>query len=129
MTTLVFIALRLTGDPAMMLLPGNPTLEDIRLAHEKLGMDQPILTQYLAFVRDAFSGHFGVSFQHGVDAVSIVLDRLPATALLAARRCCWRRQSRSRSGCKRRSIVGGRRTSSLWRLRWPGRACRSFGSA
>lgn len=82
-TTLVFVALRLTGDPAMMLLPGNPTLEDIRLAHEKLGMDQPLLTQYLGFVRDAFSGHFGVSFQHGVDAVSIVLDRLPATAMLA----------------------------------------------
>jgi peptide/nickel transport system permease protein len=46
-------------------------------------MDQPLLTQYLAFIRDAFSGNFGVSFQHGVDAVSIVLDRLPATALLA----------------------------------------------
>ena len=82
-TTLVFIALRLTGDPAMMLLPGNPTAEDLRLAHAKLGMDQPLLVQYLAFIRDAFSGNFGTSFQHGVPAISIVLDRLPATALLA----------------------------------------------
>ena len=82
-TTLVFVALRLTGDPAMMLLPGNPSAEDIRLAHEKLGMDQPLLTQYLHFIHDAFTGNFGTSFQHGVDAVSIVLDRLPATALLA----------------------------------------------
>ena len=49
-TTLVFVALRLTGDPAMMLLPGNPSAEDIRLAHEKLGMDQPLLTQYPSVV-------------------------------------------------------------------------------
>jgi peptide/nickel transport system permease protein len=82
-TTLVFVALRLTGDPALMGLPGNPSMEDIALARAKLGVDQPILTQYVSFLSDALHGHFGMSFQHGVDATTLVLERLPATALLA----------------------------------------------
>ena len=82
-TTLVFVALRLTGDPAMMLLPGNPTMAEVELAREKLGVNKPLITQYVAFIGDAFRGRFGTSFLHGVDATGVVLERLPATALLA----------------------------------------------
>lgn len=82
-TTLVFVALRLTGDPAMMLLPGDPTMEDIQLAREKLGLNEPLVLQYVTFIANAFRGQFGVSFLHGTDAASVVLERLPATALLA----------------------------------------------
>ena len=67
-TTLVFVALRLTGDPAMMLLPGNPTMAEVELAREKLGVNKPLITQYGAFIGDAFRGRFGTSFLHGVDA-------------------------------------------------------------
>lgn len=82
-TTLVFVALRLTGDPALMLLPGDPSMEDIRLAREKLGLNEPIWAQYLTFIADAFRGRFGTSFLHGTDAATVVLERLPATGLLA----------------------------------------------
>ena len=82
-TTLVFVALRLTGDPAMMLLPGNLTMAEVELAREKLGVNKPLITQYVAFIGDAFRGRFGTSFLHGVDATGAVLERLPATALLA----------------------------------------------
>ena len=82
-TTLVFVALRLTGDPAMMLLPGNPTMAEVELAREKLGVNKPLITQYVAFIGDAFRGRFGTSFLLWVDATGVVLERLPATALLA----------------------------------------------
>lgn len=82
-TTLVFLALRLTGDPVVMLLPGDPTMEEIELMRRKLGLDQPLLTQYLSFLVNAFRGEFGVSFLHGTDATGVVLERLPASALLA----------------------------------------------
>ena len=82
-TTLVFVALRMTGDPAVMLLPGDPTLAEIDLMRQKLGLDKPLLEQYVSFVFNAFSGDFGQSFRHGVPASSVVLERLPATALLA----------------------------------------------
>lgn len=82
-TTLVFIALRLTGDPAAMLLPGDATVQELELAREKLGLNEPLFSQYLSFVANAFTGNFGISFQHGTDAAGIVLERLPASALLA----------------------------------------------
>ena len=82
-TTLVFIALRMTGDPAVMLLPGDPTMEEIALMRQKLGLDKPMHEQYFAFLGNAFRGDFGQSFRHGIPASSVVLERLPATALLA----------------------------------------------
>jgi peptide/nickel transport system permease protein len=82
-TTLVFVALRLTGDPAVMLLPGDPTMAEINLMREKLGLNQPLFAQYASFVANAFRGNFGTSFLHGADATGIVLERLPASALLA----------------------------------------------
>lgn len=82
-TTLVFVALRMSGDPAVMLLPGDPTMAEINLMREKLGLNLPLWEQYIAFVVSAFQGRFGQSFLHGVDATSVVLERLPATALLA----------------------------------------------
>jgi peptide/nickel transport system permease protein len=82
-TTLVFIALRMTGDPAVMLLPGDPTVAEIALMRHKLGLDRPLAEQYVAFVASAFVGDFGQSFRHGIPASSVVLERLPASALLA----------------------------------------------
>jgi peptide/nickel transport system permease protein len=82
-TTLVFVALRMTGDPAVMLLPGDPTMAEINLMREKLGLNKPLWEQYFSFVVSAFQGRFGQSFLHGVDATGVVLERLPATALLA----------------------------------------------
>jgi peptide/nickel transport system permease protein len=82
-TPLVFVALRMTGDPAVMLLPGDPTMVEINLMREKLGLHKPLTVQYLSFVINAFRGDFGQSFRHGIPASSVVVERLPATALLA----------------------------------------------
>jgi peptide/nickel transport system permease protein len=82
-TTLVFVALRMTGDPAVMLLPGDPTMAEISLMREKLGLNLPLWEQYVSFVGNAFRGHFGQSFLHGVEATGVVLERLPASVLLA----------------------------------------------
>ena len=82
-TTLVFVALRMTGDPAVMLLPGDPTMAEINLMREKLGLNKPLIEQYVTFIGNAFRGEFGQSFRHGVPASTVVLERLPATALLA----------------------------------------------
>jgi peptide/nickel transport system permease protein len=82
-TTLVFIALRMTGDPAVMLLPGDPSVAEINLMRQKLGLDRPLAEQYVVFVANAFVGDFGQSFRHGIPATNVVLERLPASALLA----------------------------------------------
>jgi peptide/nickel transport system permease protein len=81
--TLVFVVLHLTGDPVMMLLPPNSSREEIEALTRTLGLDQPLHVQYGRFVARVVRGDFGISLQHQQPAMSLVLERLPASLLLA----------------------------------------------
>ena len=81
--TLVFLALRLSGDPAAMMVPPDASLQDIRAWRHELGLDVPLHEQYLRFLRDGLHGKFGTSFKHGVPAWPLVTERMWATAELA----------------------------------------------
>lgn len=93
----VFLAGRMIGDPALnMLGPGasDLALEKLRRA---AGLNDPLWQQYVRYIGSLIQGDFGVSYRFGfsvlpsedLDAigqpvVAIVLERLPATFLLAA---------------------------------------------
>lgn len=80
---IVFITIRLTGDPVMMLLQdGNPSEEDITEMRRLLDLDQPLPVQYLRFVAKAVTGDFGRSFHYSTPALPLVLERMPATLTL-----------------------------------------------
>ncbi|APZ52909.1 ABC transporter permease [Salipiger abyssi] len=81
--TIVFFVTRILGDPAALLLPIGATEADIQALRAQLGLDQPMILQYGQFLLNAVQGDFGTSFQHGRDAMQVVLERLPATAQLA----------------------------------------------
>ena len=81
--TLVFVVLHLTGDPVMMLLPPNSSREEIEALTRTLGLDQPLHVQYGRFVARVVRGDFGTSLQHQQPAMGLVLERLPASMLLA----------------------------------------------
>ncbi|HZF04207.1 MAG TPA: ABC transporter permease [Patescibacteria group bacterium] len=81
--TLVFAALRLSGDPAATMLPGDASVDELRDLRRALGLDQPLWAQYLGFLRGAVTGDFGTSFRHQQPALPLVLERLPATLELA----------------------------------------------
>lgn len=81
--TIVFLVSRLLGDPAVLLLPIGATEDQLRELRAQLGLDQPLLWQYLSFLLNVLKGDFGQSFQFGRPALDVVLERLPATALLA----------------------------------------------
>lgn len=82
--SLVFIATRMIGDPTALLLPVGAGAEQLAALRQALGLDRPLGVQYLAYLSEALRGDFGQSFQHGRPAMELVLERLPATALLAA---------------------------------------------
>lgn len=82
--TLVFVVLHLTGDPVMMMLPSNASQDEIRALTEALGLDQPLHVQYARFLGRVVRGDLGVSLQHQQPAMDLVLERLPASLLLAA---------------------------------------------
>ena len=79
----VFGILFLTGDPALVLLPPDATLEDIAKFRQVHGFDDPFFVQYGRFLFGAFRGDFGQSIRHGEPAFHLVMERMPATFELA----------------------------------------------
>ncbi len=82
-TLIVFVLVRVSGDPVALLLPEDAEQYQIDALREALGLDQPITTQYLIYMRDLLRGDLGTSIRYsGQDALPIVLERLPATLQL-----------------------------------------------
>lgn len=81
--TTVFVVLRLTGDPAGLLLPMDASVQDLEVLRHELGFDRPLYVQYAIFLRDVVQGDLGLSLRHGQPALELVLERLPATYELA----------------------------------------------
>lgn len=80
--SLMFVVLHLGGDPVLLLVPADATADYIERVRVQLGFDQPLWVQYLRFVGRAAVGDFGMSLRYGTPALNLVLDRIPATALL-----------------------------------------------
>ncbi|HEX2439312.1 MAG TPA: nickel ABC transporter permease [Methylomirabilota bacterium] len=79
----VFAILHLTGDPALVLLPPDASIEDVRRFREAMGFNDPFLVQYGRFLNGALHGDFGQSVRHGEPAFGLVVERMPATFELA----------------------------------------------
>jgi ABC-type dipeptide/oligopeptide/nickel transport system permease component len=78
-STVVFIVMRLSGDPAPLLLPPDAPRSEIFRVRAELGLDRPLPVQYAAFLGQMLRGDFGRSIHFRVPALGVVLERLPAT--------------------------------------------------
>jgi peptide/nickel transport system permease protein len=81
--TAAFFLIRLAGDPTALLLPAEATAADAARLREALGLDQPLVVQYGRFLWHIAQGDFGSSVRASSPAMTLVLDRLPATLELA----------------------------------------------
>ncbi|HZQ62888.1 MAG TPA: ABC transporter permease [Casimicrobiaceae bacterium] len=83
MSMLVFVGVYEVGNPVDILI--NPQAEPIERerAIAALGLDRPLPAQYAHFLSGALHGDLGRSFVHGVPAISLILQRMPATLELA----------------------------------------------
>jgi peptide/nickel transport system permease protein len=81
--TATFFLVRLAGDPTTLLLPVEATTDEVANFRTALGLDQPLLVQYMKFVAHAVEGDFGISLRQRTPALELVLERLPATLELA----------------------------------------------
>jgi peptide/nickel transport system permease protein len=82
-STIVFAVMRLSGDPAVLLLPQEASREDVQRLRHDLGLDEPLLVQYGRFLGHAVTGNFGESLRHKEPAMQLVRDHLWATLELA----------------------------------------------
>jgi len=83
MSVIVFFGVHVIGDPVWLLVNPQMDQRDIEAAIRALGLDRPIWEQYFYFVRGALQGDLGRSFIFGEPALTVILQRMPATLELA----------------------------------------------
>lgn len=83
-SVLVFLLTNFIGDPVDMLVPENATIEQIESARARLGLDKPLYVQYGIFLNDVLHGNLGKSYTYGLPAMTLIIERMPATLELVA---------------------------------------------
>jgi peptide/nickel transport system permease protein len=80
----VFLMLRLTpGDPAAIIAGDNANAEQVALIRSRLGLDEPILTQFFLWLGKILHGDFGESFFFKKTVAELILGRVEPTLALA----------------------------------------------
>ncbi|MCB0043977.1 MAG: ABC transporter permease [Caldilineaceae bacterium] len=81
-TLITFLVLRLTGDPAAMVLGEMATEDALQEYRARFGLDAPLHIQYLRYMQGVVTGDFGTSLRYNEPVVKLLLERLPATLQL-----------------------------------------------
>jgi peptide/nickel transport system permease protein len=82
-SVLVFTILHLVpGDPASIMLGTNATPEAIAALRKRMGLDEPLITQYLSWLGGLVKGDFGVSVHTGEEILPQILKRFSITLQL-----------------------------------------------
>jgi len=77
---LVFTVVRvLPGDPALLIMGMEASPEATEALRRAMGLDRPILVQYVEWLGRALTGDFGRSIQYDVGVGRLVLSRLSVT--------------------------------------------------
>jgi peptide/nickel transport system permease protein len=79
----IFVFVRLTGDPSVLLVEPGASKADIEAVRADLGLDRSLLVQYGVFVHGLVRGDFGKSFYYRTPVLELYLERLPNSLLLA----------------------------------------------
>ncbi|MEY4845509.1 MAG: hypothetical protein RL312_1790 [Pseudomonadota bacterium] len=81
---IVFLMLRLSpGDPAAIIAGDHATSDEIAEIREHLGLDRPLLEQFIRWLGQLVSGDFGVSIYMEQPVLGLILERVEPTLALA----------------------------------------------
>lgn len=78
-STVVFVVMRLSGDPVPLLLPPDAPHSEIGRVRAELGLDRPLPVQYGVFLANLARGDFGRSIHFREPAFDVVRGYVPAT--------------------------------------------------
>jgi peptide/nickel transport system permease protein len=82
--TLVFSLIHLVpGDPVEAMLGESASTQDVANLRHQLGLDRPLYTQYVTFIRGVVTGDLGQSLRTGQSVLGAIAERMPATIELA----------------------------------------------
>jgi peptide/nickel transport system permease protein len=80
----IFVFVRLTGDPATLLMEPGASEADLQAVRVQFGLDQPLWVQYWHFIAAFVRGDLGQSFYYRTPVLDLYFQRLPNSLLLAA---------------------------------------------
>ena len=80
--TFAFVVLRLSGDPALLIMSVDAPPEAIAAFRKAWGLDRSLWEQYFSYIGHATTGDFGKSMRDGRPAIDLVMERVPATLVL-----------------------------------------------
>lgn len=84
LTVIVFFIMALIpGDPATAILGSYATPENVAQLNAQLGLDKPLVQQYLTWLGNVLQGDFGRSYNQNREVIEIVGERFRATLILA----------------------------------------------
>jgi ABC-type dipeptide/oligopeptide/nickel transport system permease component len=79
----IFFFVRVTGDPATLLVEPGASPDDIAAIHHQFGLDRPLLVQYGLFMVSVLTGDLGQSFYYRTPVLELYWSRLPYSVMLA----------------------------------------------
>src|SRR4030042_6188711 len=71
------------SDPAQIILGIHATPESLRNLRHQMGLDRPVIIQYLHYMKNLVLGDLGRSITYDVSITSLIISRLPATTPLS----------------------------------------------
>lgn len=72
----------LPADPAVQLAGRSATAQTVANIRHQLGLDQPLLLQFVHYLGNLVQGNFGRSYTQKTEVMTLILARLPATLIL-----------------------------------------------
>ena len=81
---IVFMIVRLSGDPVLLLVPDEAPAEDYEEMRKLLRLDEHITVQYVIWMRKVLVGDLGVSTTQRLPVATLISERFPATLQLTS---------------------------------------------
>ena len=86
LVTIIFGAVRLTGDPSKMMEDAGVDADYEQRIKERWGLDDPVHLQYVKYIGNLLRGDFGTSFHDNLPVTDIYFGRLPNSLKLGSGR-------------------------------------------
>lgn len=81
-TLIIFVIVRQVGDPTHLMLPPEATEADREVLRNQMGLDRPVVVQYVTYMVDLLKGNLGMSYRFSRPALGVVIEALGPTLLL-----------------------------------------------
>jgi ABC-type dipeptide/oligopeptide/nickel transport system permease component len=84
LSVVIFLFVRVTGDPAVLLVEPGASAADMAAMRQQLGLDRALPMQYWSFLSGLARGDLGKSFYYRTPVLELYLSRLPSSLMLAS---------------------------------------------